>query len=100
MSNFPPTKNSHYTGSCTCSPAGPSLVGSPVSKTVVSAVCVCVCVCCMVHMCVDGGKKGERGWNRFHLLSISNARECVTLDIVYTFAITHTDQPRSCGAWE
>ena len=46
-------------------------MGSPVSKTVISAVRVCVC--CMVHMCVDGGKKGERGWNRFHLLSISNA---------------------------
>ena len=51
--------------------------------------CVDVCICCLcrcvyVHVCVTCGMHvccmvcvcgwgNERGWNRFHLLSISNA---------------------------
>ena len=66
--NFAPTKISHYTvpikriilgGSCTCSPAGPSLVGSHrlhclQDCNIQCRVCVCVCVCvlCVAYVCV------------------------------------------------
>ena len=60
----------------------------------VPCVCVCVCVCvrvCVCGVCVRGvcvwmGERKGKGVGRGFT--------------VYTFAITDTDQPRSCGAWE
>ena len=55
--NFPlySTQNIILGGQCTCSPAGPSLVGShggSLPQRLQSVPCVCVCVCVCVCMCV------------------------------------------------
>ena len=54
-----------------CSPAGPSLVGSLVSKTAISAVCVCGCVLYGVCVCVcvcGWGKETGKGLEQVSLV--------------------------------